>query len=202
VYVIGNPGSPTAKIGISDNPYRRVSAIQAMSPVPVEVLWSCPGSWGLERALHAHFAEYHSHGEWYTFPGDPVQAVQEAVQAGIQPPAPRPAKPSAKRTAKDPNELRMTPARALYVAIRNHFGDSQFCAADVAEVFGLAEGIVRQRLVYLLRQGLLDAGAPTPGLHVNRPRKQFVVRPLRDGQFIGAPSYGASVPKPRGDQPT
>lgn len=79
VYVIGASGSNTVKIGVSNHVSRRLREIQFMSPVSLAVLWSTPGSYGLESALHRHFAPFRSHGEWFTFPEDPVKTVQDAT---------------------------------------------------------------------------------------------------------------------------
>ncbi|MFI0742684.1 GIY-YIG nuclease family protein [Streptomyces sp. NPDC021100] len=80
VYVIGASGSPVAKIGVSTDPERRLRQIQSMSPLRLEILWTCPGSYPLEGRLHAQLRAYRSHGEWFDFQDlDPVKAVQGAV---------------------------------------------------------------------------------------------------------------------------
>lgn len=80
VYVIGTSDSSVAKIGVSNAPQRRLRQIQSMSPLRLQVLWACPGSYDLEAALHAHFNVYRSHGEWFDFRGlDPVKVVQDAL---------------------------------------------------------------------------------------------------------------------------
>ncbi|MFJ2202390.1 GIY-YIG nuclease family protein [Streptomyces violaceusniger] len=78
VYLIGVPGSTTAKIGLARNVPQRLRQIQRMCPVRLEVLWTTPGGRALERALHDHFEAKRSHGEWFVFGGDPVSAVREA----------------------------------------------------------------------------------------------------------------------------
>lgn len=89
IYVLGTPGSNTVKIGRTANLTKRVADIQRMSPVPLDVLWTHPGGSELEAALHRHFADQRSHGEWFTFDDDPLQAVQEAVAEELRPkPAP------------------------------------------------------------------------------------------------------------------
>jgi len=192
VYVIGAPGSCTVKIGRSEHPHARARQIQLMSPVLLEVLWTHPGGRRLEKALHAHFADYRSHGEWFTFPAEPLPIIQAAVTTGGETrPAGRPAKPE-----RNPKELRMNKCRALYLAVRDHFNDEPFSVADVSTAFGLNQGLVRLSLKRLFSEGLLAMGDPAPGLYANRPRQRYVVRPLPEGCFIGAPSYGASVPQP------
>lgn len=79
VYVIGAPGSNTVKIGRTIHLEKRLAEIQRMSPVQLEVLWSTPGGHELETALHRHFRARRSHGEWFAFDRNPVEAVTEAV---------------------------------------------------------------------------------------------------------------------------
>jgi hypothetical protein len=81
VYVLGTPGSNTVKIGRTTNLAKRLGDIQRMSPVPLSVLWQCPGASELETRLHRHFAHLRSHGEWFTFDStDPVPLIQAAAQ--------------------------------------------------------------------------------------------------------------------------
>ncbi|MGW3982804.1 GIY-YIG nuclease family protein [Streptomyces mirabilis] len=82
VYVIGVPESHVAKVGVSNAPERRLRQIQSMSPLPLQVLWTCSGGYDLERRLHLYLAPYRSHGEWFNFQGlDPVATVRAAVAA-------------------------------------------------------------------------------------------------------------------------
>lgn len=80
VYVIGSPGLAEVKIGVSGKPRRRAKQLQPDTDAPLSVLWYTHGDGYLERALHLHFADYWTHGEWFdlTTLGDPVKAVQEA----------------------------------------------------------------------------------------------------------------------------
>ncbi|MFF7023016.1 GIY-YIG nuclease family protein [Streptomyces klenkii] len=80
VYVIGTPGSSTVKVGRTTDLPRRLADIQRMSPVPLQVLWTHPGGPDLETNLHRQFSALRSHGEWFTFGGDPVAAVRWAVE--------------------------------------------------------------------------------------------------------------------------
>jgi hypothetical protein len=80
VYVLGAPGSNTVKIGRTANLAERFGIIQRMSPVPLSVLWQCPGGHALETYLHRHFAGFRSHGEWFAFGDrDPVQLIEAAA---------------------------------------------------------------------------------------------------------------------------
>lgn len=76
VYLIGTPGSPIAKIGVTKNLNSRLRGLQGSSASPVEVLWSAPGDRKKEAWLHAQFAHLNSHGEWFDFGDrDPVKTV-------------------------------------------------------------------------------------------------------------------------------
>ncbi|MGW7726253.1 GIY-YIG nuclease family protein [Streptomyces canus] len=79
VYVIGEPDSLTVKIGVALNVKHRLAGIQRMSPVLLTTLWTHPGERRLEKRLHNHFREYRSHGEWFTFPEDPLPLIQGAI---------------------------------------------------------------------------------------------------------------------------
>ncbi|MDX3771224.1 MULTISPECIES: GIY-YIG nuclease family protein [unclassified Streptomyces] len=81
MYVIGVPGALTTKFGVTSDLHRRLREIQNMSPVKLEVLWSCPGSNALEQVIHAPFAEARSHGEWFTFETDPLDLSRTAHRA-------------------------------------------------------------------------------------------------------------------------
>jgi hypothetical protein len=82
VYVIGTPGNNTVKIGRTANLPERFGIIQRMSPVPLSVLWQCPGGHELETYLHRHFASLRSHGEWFAFEADdPVRIIQAAARS-------------------------------------------------------------------------------------------------------------------------
>lgn len=81
VYVLGTPGSNVVKIGRTTNLKKRLADIQRMSPVPLEVLWTHPGGFELESALHRRFANIRSHGEWFRFDRSPVTSIREAVEA-------------------------------------------------------------------------------------------------------------------------
>lgn len=80
VYAIGEPGSNTVKIGRTVNLKRRLAAIQRMSPVRLVARWTHPDGLELERRLHLHFQSYRSHGEWFTFPSDPIPLIAQAAE--------------------------------------------------------------------------------------------------------------------------
>lgn len=80
VYLIGSPDVRSVKIGVSNEPEARLEDLRTGSPVVLHLLWKTPGGQALESALHAYFAAYRTHGEWFDF-GDenPVALVATAA---------------------------------------------------------------------------------------------------------------------------
>lgn len=69
VYVI-NSSAGLVKIGVSDNPSRRLATIQKHSPIQLWLFKSLDvGDRGLayeiESLSHNHLSEFRSHGEWF-----------------------------------------------------------------------------------------------------------------------------------------
>lgn len=84
VYVIGSAGTHLVKIGTTNNGTQRLADLQRMNPLPLRLLWSTPGNYTLEFALHHHFATLRRHGEWFDFgDSDPVATVRDAITAGL-----------------------------------------------------------------------------------------------------------------------
>lgn len=66
VYLIRAESRPRRlKIGLSDDPARRLRSLQVGSPVPLTLLAHVLGSREKERYLHRRFAHLRSHGEWF-----------------------------------------------------------------------------------------------------------------------------------------
>lgn len=65
VYLVGSEGSDIAKIGYAANVEQRLIRLQTGSPVKLSILFKVRGDVRVERALHAAFAEYRTHGEWF-----------------------------------------------------------------------------------------------------------------------------------------
>lgn len=60
----GAVGRPI-KVGITKNLPYRLSHLQAASPDPIEVLFTCDGGRVKELAIHEQLREYRTHGEWF-----------------------------------------------------------------------------------------------------------------------------------------
>ncbi len=87
VYFIASRCNRFVKIGISNNPERRLLDIAAMSPVPVRLLGYLPGWRADEMALHSHYAERHSHGEWFNLSPSMLGEIEVMVRTSLYPSA-------------------------------------------------------------------------------------------------------------------
>ena len=58
------------KIGRTTNVALRFKALQAASPVKLELLWAQPGRSKSECAYHKRFSKYRVHGEWFQIKGE------------------------------------------------------------------------------------------------------------------------------------
>jgi hypothetical protein len=53
------------KIGCSVDPQSRFHNLLTMSPLPLDLVATCPGGYSAESYLHGIFRELRSHGEWF-----------------------------------------------------------------------------------------------------------------------------------------
>ena len=53
------------KIGISNNPHKRLYHINTSSPYPVKLLYFTPGNMNDEKSIHRNFIEYRIRNEWF-----------------------------------------------------------------------------------------------------------------------------------------
>jgi len=67
VYLIGSTETRPVKIGVANDPAGRLADLQIGSPVRLHIMWQTRGATKLEHALHAYFAPYRLHGEWFDF---------------------------------------------------------------------------------------------------------------------------------------
>jgi hypothetical protein len=87
LYVIGSPAVPgVVKIGYASDARKRLLQLRCQSPVPLELLVTFENEGEeAETALHRHFADRRSHGEWFRFSEDedPVELVDTFMRARI-----------------------------------------------------------------------------------------------------------------------
>jgi hypothetical protein len=72
------------KIGWGQYPTDRLGWYAKYSPIPLELILVVPGGYELEKALHEHFADVHSHREWFHAAPRLVSAIA-AMKAGTPP---------------------------------------------------------------------------------------------------------------------
>ncbi len=58
-------GNGMIKIGFSMDVQQRMESLQTMSPAPLQLMGTMPGTVTDERRLHARFTPLRSHGEWF-----------------------------------------------------------------------------------------------------------------------------------------
>jgi len=79
VYFIGT--ALFVKIGYTTTIARRLSDLDAMSPIPLVVLLLVPGDFTQEREFHSRFARYSIRGEWFRHEGKLAEFIaQERVK--------------------------------------------------------------------------------------------------------------------------
>lgn len=82
VYFLRQRGSlGPVKIGFTASPARRLKAIEAWSPIPLEIIAELPGGYALEHRLQNYFASDHSHSEWFRW-SPRMAALLETIGAG------------------------------------------------------------------------------------------------------------------------
>lgn len=67
IYFIGN--DEYVKIGIANNPKKRLEALQTANHTHLRIIYTMPGNETLERLLHMIFRDYKIRGEWFTYSG-------------------------------------------------------------------------------------------------------------------------------------
>jgi hypothetical protein len=66
------------KIGVSESPHGRLQALQTGSPVRLRLVGMIAGAGASgEAELHAKFAEYREHGEWFRPSADLLRFIKE-----------------------------------------------------------------------------------------------------------------------------
>lgn len=79
-FIQGVDGGPI-KIGRSQDPKRRLRALQPGSPAELRLLCTIPGTAGVESALHCELADWRLHGEWFAEDAPGLAQIIEAFSA-------------------------------------------------------------------------------------------------------------------------
>jgi hypothetical protein len=82
LYFIADKRRQKVKIGISNNPWYRLSQFQAGCPVKLKLLKAIPGATRhLEEAIHCGFSALWSHGEWFDLGNEIWDFMEECAAA-------------------------------------------------------------------------------------------------------------------------
>lgn len=82
IYVIGEQDSDILKIGISDNPTRRLADIRISNPYDVRVLWerSVEHAHRIERNVHFCLIDARIRGEWFRVSlAQAIEVIEKAI---------------------------------------------------------------------------------------------------------------------------
>lgn len=79
VYVLRCTTTGLRKIGYSQEPAKRVSAIQCASPTALVLEAIFEGTMADEHRLHAHFSNRHVRGEWFSLEEGDVKAIGDLL---------------------------------------------------------------------------------------------------------------------------
>lgn len=71
-FIQGEDGGPI-KIGVANNPTKRLAELQRTSPVRLEIIAKVPGDESDEKRLHMRFNDLRLHGEWF----EPAESLME-----------------------------------------------------------------------------------------------------------------------------
>ena len=78
VYIIREEGNKRFKIGVSNNPDKRLKTLQTGNPEDLTLLYTslvCSNSFEIETYVHEHFKDYLLRGEWF----DPSLDIKEVI---------------------------------------------------------------------------------------------------------------------------
>lgn len=81
-FCIVDEGAPAVKIGFTRRAAKqRIADLQTGSPSRIRLLIEIPGTPPLERELHARFAAYRLHGEWFRLEGELADYIRRLAEA-------------------------------------------------------------------------------------------------------------------------
>ncbi len=86
VYLIHGEGTHWYKIGISDKPNIRVQQLGTQGPFPHKILhtFAVDDMYGVEWALHTHFAAKRAGGEWFTLDANDITWIMQLKCRGVK----------------------------------------------------------------------------------------------------------------------
>ena len=76
LYLIQNPITNDLKIGISNEPQRRIEELQNTNGRQLNLLYTIPGKSNLEKTLHDKFSHLRLKGEWFKYDQSIIQEFE------------------------------------------------------------------------------------------------------------------------------
>lgn len=135
IYFIRDPLSRRVKIGLSDDPWKRLAYIQIGCPSDLELAGVEPGEEAREKALHQQFAAYRVRGEWFS---ETAELAQYIATLAV------PIRPQSARASREP----LTPLdRWLF--------ENRMSAQEFGRQFGLGAAFI-SHMRHGRRQPTLD----------------------------------------------
>lgn len=86
LYVFRMEGTDFYKIGIANDPFRRLKEVDRMSPTPVNVVW-CKANTHLaeqETLIHRKYAAHHVRLEWFRFTEEEAEMLFAELDMGAE----------------------------------------------------------------------------------------------------------------------
>ncbi len=80
VYFVACPEARAIKIGTTNKMAHRFSQLQVACPLELRILVTVLGGIGIEKALHAHFADIQIRGEWFRAEEDLLQFIETLTE--------------------------------------------------------------------------------------------------------------------------
>lgn len=81
VYFVADKLAGMVKIGYSNDPTRRLIALQTSHHTRLEILAMLPGDERLESRLHRQFKMYRTEGEWFRLEGELASYIAEVARS-------------------------------------------------------------------------------------------------------------------------
>ena len=171
IYFIRAGKQGLVKIGLAQEPEKRLRELQSGSPVRLSIIRVIQGGHETESWLHRHFAALRQHGEWFTFNDEMLSVDPRAsgctAEASSEPIGNRPADRLKEARQEAGFETAATFALAVGVkpvTYRTHESGSVQISADQATAYAERLGVCPAWLLFgepYPREGLPQA-SPVP----------------------------------------
>ena len=121
------------KIGVADNPEKRLMELQTGNARKLELLTSINGSYGEERKIHSVLNKHRVLGEWFEIPIIDSEELVYFIMSHYESPRPQKSKPSVVRDEKQVERWRVEMLNYIettnredrsYNSLSNHLGVS------------------------------------------------------------------------------